>query len=213
MKGNLSSHLIIALGVLTADLAHAESIEIVNPGLEEPGTADIKNVSFDGVHGGIGIVPGWSSDESSAGGIIRYDERYPGRTGSNVLYLHGSPSQNFHTDNFALPEDLQSNTTYVLTFDVLRWVPYTQDNMVIFRAGLFTGADYESRVPLKQVEGPLHLVDKAGNSLDKVTLTLVYTTGEVAPGTKFWIGGDNFGAGSESHRAHFDNFSIQIAVP
>jgi len=220
MKSNLSSRsfllTLLLAAVPVAMLSHraaAEAVEIRNPGLEEPGFADVKNVSFDGVIGGMGAVPGWSSNEPGDGGVIHYEEQYPGRTGNNVLYLHGTGDQNFYTQDFALDEDLQSNTTYVLTFDVLRWKNVTVDDTVVFRAGLYTGVNYENRVPLKQFEGSLRLVDKHGDPVDKVTLTLVYKTGQVPPGTKFWIGGDALGNSQDAHRAHFDNFSLRTAIP
>jgi hypothetical protein len=201
--------LIACLGTLHFPSAFAEAIEIANAGLEEPGVADVKNVSFDGTYGGMGKVSGWSSNEPSRSGIIRVDAAYPGRTGNNVMYLHGSADQNFHSENFDLGEELQSDTTYVLSFDVLRWKDITKDDTVLFRAGLYTGENYESRVALKQFEGSLRLVDKGGNPADKVTVTLVYTSGTVEPGTRFWIGGDLFANSQERHRPHFDNFSLQ----
>ena len=135
-----------------------------------------------------------------------------GRTGNNVLYLHGTADQTFHTENFDLGAELKSNTTYVLCFDVLRWVGVTLDDMVIFRAGLFTGTDYASRQPLTQFEGALKLLDASGNPANKVTVTLVVTTGTVAPGTRFWIGGDAFGNSADGHRAHFDEFRLFTAT-
>jgi|GEM_PF-4904662 len=69
-----------ALVLTLPDVSRAEVIEIRNSGLEEPGMADVKNVSFDGTHGGMGPVPGWSSNEPALGGAIRIDERYLART-------------------------------------------------------------------------------------------------------------------------------------
>jgi len=193
--------------------SRAGVVEIPNSGYEEPGISDERNVSFDGVNGGMGPVAGWSSNEPSSGGVIRVDRHYPGRTGNNVLYLHGTGDQSFHTENFDLGEELKSNTTYVLCFDVLRWAGVTLNDTVIFRAGLFTGPDYESRQPLKQFEGALQLIDKTGVPADKVTVTLVVTTGTVAPGTRFWIGGDAFSNSADAHRAHFDEFRLYTATP
>ncbi len=199
-----------ACALAVSGQGRAESVPIVNPGFEHPELADVTNVTFDGGVGGLGPVEGWSSNEPGIGGIIRFDEQYPGRTGSNVLYLHGTGGHNFHTREFDLGEDLQSHTTYVLSFDVVRRAGVTRGNSVVFRAGLYTGADYDSRVPLVQHEGELLLVDRDGNPADKVRVTLVVTTKEVPPGTKFWIGGDVFDA-DEYHRAQFDNFTLDKA--
>lgn len=194
----------LVLGCLSAG-----TLAVPNGSLEEQSLPDVTNASFDGTHGERGTVPGWASNEPGFGGAIRVDEHYPGRTGNNVLYLHGSPEQNFHTADFDLGVDLQSDTTYVLTFDVLRWKGVTKDDRVIFRVGLYTGTDYENRTPLREFAGEILLVDTVNNPVDKVTVTLVHTTGKVAPGTKFWIGGDAFGMNEDHHRTHFDNFSLQ----
>lgn len=190
--------------------SHAESIEILNAGFEIPELGDVTNATFDGSVGGAGFLQGWNSNEPGIGGSIRFDEQYPGRTGSNVLYLHGTGSQNFHTREYDLGEDLQSHTTYVLSFDVVRRAGVTRGNSVVFRAGLYTGVDFDSRAPLVQHEGELMLVDRNGSPADKVRVTLVATTKEVEPGTKFWIGGDVFDA-DEYHRAQFDNFTLDKA--
>lgn len=193
---------------LTPPVLHADSIHIPNASFEEPAIADVENASFDGHYGNVGVVPGWYSNESSLGGAIHHEERYPGRTGDNVLYIHGSGDQYFHTTDFDLGVELQSNTTYVLTFDVLRWHGVTENDSVIFRAGLYTGFDYESRVPLKEISGQRQLVDGNGYPVDKIVITLIYTTGQVESGTRFWIGGDAFGNAEDRHRPHFDNFSL-----
>jgi hypothetical protein len=207
----LRSGFLLGLCALAAvSQSHAESIEIVNAGFETPELGDVTNVTFDGAVGGAGVLEGWNSNEPGIGGAIRFDEQYPGRTGSNVLYLHGTGGQNFHTREYDLGEDLQSNTTYVLSFDVVRRAGVTRGNSVVFRAGLYTGIDYDSRVPLVQHEGELMLVDRNGSPADKVRVTLVVTTKEVEPGTKFWIGGDVFDA-DEFHRAQFDNFTLDKA--
>lgn len=206
---HLHTWLVAGLACLASGTLIAETIPIPNGGLEEQNLPDFLNASFDGVHGGQGPVPGWSSNEPGHGGAIRVDAKYPGRTGNNALYLHGSEEQNFHTRDFDLGEDLKSDTTYVLTFDVLRWAGITEDDMVVFRAGAYTGNDYASRKPLKEWAGEFLLVDRTNNPADKVTVTLVFTTGKVEPGTKFWIGGDAFGNADDRRRAHFDNFSLQ----
>lgn len=187
----------------------AETIDIENPGFELPDVPDVTNVSFDATFGNAGKVPGWFSNEANHGGAIRIDEKFPGRTGNNVMYLHGTGEQNFHTAEYNLGVDLQSNTTYVLSFDVIRWQGITKDDTVTFRAGLYTGEDWESRVPLKEFEGSVLLVDRNNNPVDKVRVTIVYTSLEVAPGTKFWIGGDAAGNAMDIHRTHFDNFSLE----
>ncbi len=188
--------------------AHCESVDIQNAGLEDPKLNDIENASFDGVFGAAGKVPGWTSNEPSKGGALHFNDRFPGRTGENVLYLHGSEEQNFHTQDFDLGEELKSDTTYVFTVDVLRWNGVTADDSVDLRVGVYSGEDYESRKPLKEFAGRLQLVDKNNNPADKVTLVLVFTTGKVAPGTKFWIGGDANGNADDRYRAHFDNFAL-----
>lgn len=189
----------------------AESIEIVNGDFELPVIDDVVNATFNGAVGGAGKVPGWESNEPGIGGVIHYEEHYPGRGGSNVLYLHGSGEHNFHTEAYDLGVDLQSHATYVLSFDVVRWKPVNQDDLVRFRIGLYTGPDYESRVPLVEYEGDFLLVDRNNYSVDKKRVTLVCTTGEVPPGTKFWIGGDVNGA-PEFRRAAFDNFTLDVAT-
>lgn len=204
-------YLVILLFGVSLPFTHqtlAETILIENAGLEAPDVPDVTNVSFDGAHGGAGKVPGWNSNEPSYGGAIRIDDKYPGRTGNNVMYLHGSAEQNFHTAEYDLGVELKSNTTYVLSFDVVRWQGITKDDTVVFRAGLYTGLDWESRVPLKEYEGRVLLVDHNNNPVDKTRVTIVHTTGEVAPGTKFWIGGDASGNAQDMHRPHFDNFTL-----
>lgn len=204
----LFSWLLAGAATLALGSLHADAIFIPNAGLEDQDLPDFLNASFDGVHGSQGLVPGWTSNEPSHGGAIRVDERYPGRTGQNLLYLHGTGEQNFHTIDFDLGVDLQSHTTYVLTFDVLRWSGQTENDMVIFRAGAYTGDDYETRKPLRELSGEFFLIDRDNNAVDRVPVTLVFTTEEVAPGTKFWIGGDSFGNAEDRHRAHFDNFAL-----
>lgn len=206
---------LIALSTQAWESAHALVIDIVNPGFEIPAMDNALNTSFDGVHGNLAGVPGWSSNESSFGGAIRVDQWYPGRTGNNVMYLHGTGAQNFHTAGYDLGVDLQSNTTYTLTFDLLLWVgwsgePITQD-YVTTRAGLYTGTNYDSRVALTEVFGNISLLDETSQLLDSITVVLTHTTGEVAAGTKFWIGGDAYGNAFDMHRATFDNFQL-VAV-
>lgn len=203
-----SSLLCVCFGFAFIPLALAESIEIPNAGFESPSVPDVTNVSFDGSFGNIGKVPGWESNEPGHGGIIRIDEKFPGRAGQNVMYLHGTEEQSFHTAEYDLGVELQSDMTYVLSFDVLRWQEVTKDDLVIFTVGLYTGVDYDSRVPLKQFSGEILLVDQNNNPADKIRVTLVYTSGTVAPGTKFWIGGDASGNADDSHRTHFDNFTL-----
>lgn len=201
--------ILLILSALSTHSVSAATIEIENPGFESPEVPDFTNVSFDGTFGSSGTVPGWNSNEPSHGGVIRVDDSFPGLTGNNVMYLHGSTEQNFHTANYNLGVELQSNTTYVLSFDVIRWKDITKDDTVKFRAGLYTGADWESRVPLKEFEGAALLVDHNNNPVDKVRITIVYTSQEVAPGTQFWIGGDASGNAMDIHRTHFDNFSLE----
>lgn len=212
---------LIGVGIFaTSPVQGATIIDIVNPGFEDPAMANELNTSFNGVHGNPAGVPGWSSNEASSGGAIHVEQWYPGRTGNNVMYLHGSASQNFYTANFDLGVNLQSFTTYTLTFDVLRWYAWdgvtsiTMDNYVTFEAGLYVGADYESRTALTSISGNYYLEDGEGNPLAVSTVTLVYTTGEVAENTSFWIGGNAFGNSADGHRATFDNFQLTTeAVP
>jgi len=190
----------------------AAAISILNPGLEDPEMPNVFNTSFSGVHGiGTG-VPGWSSNEPDSGGSIRVDYWYLGRTGNNVLYLHGTENQNFYTANFDLGVALQSYTTYTLTFDVIRWVGVTENDYVQFRAGIYTGASYEERSSLAEISGLFYLLDDQNNAVDAKTVTLNFTTGEVPLDTKFWIGGDALGNSADGHRAHFDNFSLVAQV-
>lgn len=211
---------LIGCSILATSPAQAVTIiDIINPGLEDPSMANGINTSFNGVHGNPAGVPGWNSNEASSGGAIRVDEWFPGRTGNNVMYLHGTAAQNFYTAGFDLGVNLQSFTTYTLTFDVLRWYGWdgntiTLDNYVIFEAGLYTGADYGSRVALTQLSGNYYLLDGEGDPLSVSTVVLTYTTGSVAENTKFWIGGDAFGNAFDGHRATFDNFQLTAtAVP
>jgi hypothetical protein len=206
-------------GALALASVQAAPVTIGNYSFEDPAMPDVWNTTFDGVHGySSGGVPGWYSNEPSIGGAIRYDVRYPGRTGNNVMYLHGTGNQNFYTANFDLGVDLQSNSTYTLTFDALSWwwvwnaeekAPIT-DGYITFRLGVYTGADYESRVALTEWSGNLSLLDEGGVLQPKVTMTLTFTTGEVEPGTKFWIGGDRFGGTEEAHMPTFDNFQMTV---
>lgn len=215
--------------LVTASQAPAQQpiiIDIVNPSFEDPAMPDVMNTTFDGVHGLPGGVPGWYSNEPSIGGAIRYDIRYPGRTGNNVLYLHGSGSQNFYTRDFDLGVPLQSHAQYTFSVDVLSWwsnavSPITLD-YTTFRIGVYTGPDYENRVPLVEWAGDFDLRDEHGNLLPSVTLVLTFTTGEVEPGTKFWIGGDRYGwegmpgipGDRDLHIPQFDNFQLSYtAVP
>lgn len=209
---------LIGCAIIAISPAHAAAIiDIINPGFEDPAMNNELNTSFNGEHGSPAGVPGWNSNEASAGGAIRVDQWYPGRTGNNVMYLHGSANQNFYTANFDLQVSLQSFTTYTLTFDVLRWygwdgISITQDNYVTFEAGLYVGADYENKIALTSISGNYYLADNEGNPLDVSTVTLVYTTGEVAENTSFWIGGDAFGNSADGHRATFDNFQLTTEV-
>jgi hypothetical protein len=204
----------LGCGALALASVQAAPVTIVNYSFEDPAMPDVWNTTFDGVHGYSSEgVPGWYSNEPSIGGAIRYDVRYPGRTGNNVMYLHGSGNQNFYTANFDLGVDLQSYSTYTLTFDALSWwydagAPIT-DGYITFRLGVYTGADYESRVALTEYSGNLSLMEN-GVLLPKVTMTLSFTTEEVAPGTKFWIGGDQFGSAADPHRPTFDNFQMTV---
>lgn len=205
----------LGCGVLALASGQAAPVTIPNYSFEDPAMPDVFNTTFDGVHGYDTGVPGWYSNEPSIGGAIRYDVRYPGRTGNNVLYLHGSPDQNFYTANFDLGVNLQSYATYTLTFDALSWwfdsetnSPIT-DGYITFRLGVYTGADYESREALTEWSGNLSLMEE-GVLLPKVTMTLSFTTAEVAPDTKFWIGGDLFGSNSDNHRPTFDNFEMTV---
>jgi PEP-CTERM putative exosortase interaction domain len=208
----------LGCGVLALTGAQASPITIINYSFEDPAMPDVWNTTFDGVHGYSSEgVPGWYSNEPSIGGAIRYDIRYPGRTGNNVMYLHGSGNQNFYTANFDLGVELQSYSTYTLTFDALSWwwvwndeekSPIT-DGYITFRLGVYTGDDYESRVALAEWAGDLWMLEN-GTLLPKVTMTLTFTTEEVAPGTKFWIGGDLYGNNSDYHRPTFDNFQLTV---
>lgn len=213
---------LVGLGLLTTLPCRAATIiDITNSGFEDPALANELNNSFDGVHGPGGVVPGWSSNEPSSGGVIRVEQWFPGRTGNNVMYLHGSTSQNFYTAGFDLGTELQSHASYTLSFDVLRWYGWdgvtsiTQDNYITFQAGLYTGDSYENRVALAEASyTEFYLLDNLNNPLDVATVTLTFTTGDVAPGTTFWIGGNANGNASDGHRTHYDNFQLSVeAIP
>jgi len=200
--------------LLAAAPLQAAPITIINAGLEDPAMDDVLNTSFSGLYGINTGVPGWFSNEEHTGGAIRVDAWYPGRTGNNVMYLHGTGDQNFYTAGFDLGVDLQSHTKYTLSFDVLRWAGITADDYVIFRAGIYTGATYEERSALAELSGDFYLLDDASNPVDVKTVTLTFTTGDVELGTKFWIGGDAFGSALDMHRTHFDNFALEAeAIP
>lgn len=210
---------LMGYGLLAVLPVQAATINIVNPGFEDPAMANELNTSFDGVNGNPAGVPGWYSNQPSNGGSIHLDQWFPGRTGDNVMYLHGNSSQNFYTADFDLGVNLASFSTYTLTFDVLRWYNWdgvtsiTQDNYVTFQAGVYTGADYDGRLALTEQEGNLYLLDGL-TPVDKITVSLSFTTGAVAPDTKFWIGGDAYGNSADGHRATYDNFQMNInAIP
>jgi len=196
-------------GLLSALPLQAVTISIVNPGFEDPEMSDPGSGPFDGSTGATAgnVVPGWESNEASLAGPIHHSAVFPGRTGNNVMYLHGSAEQNFHTAGFDLGVDLQSNTTYTLTFDVMQWVGLNVGESVIFRAGVYTGSSYENRVALVETAGSFAVEPNEAR-----TITLTFTTEAVAEGTKFWIGGDNFGNPNVIERAYFDNFAL-TAVP
>lgn len=207
---------LVGLGLLTTLPCQAATIiDITNSGFEDPALDNVVNNSFDGVWGPGGVVPGWSSNEPSAGGAIRVDYWYPGRTGNNVMYLHGTTSQNFYTAGFDLGTELQSHASYTLNFDVLRWAGVTMDNYITFQAGIYTGDSYENRVALAEASyTEFYLLDNLDNPLDVATVTLTFTTGNVAPGTTFWIGGNAYGNASDGHRTHYDNFQLSMeAIP
>lgn len=206
----------IALGLIGAMLAASPLsasviIGIVNPSFEDPSMPDVSDTVF-------ANLSGWSSNEPNSGGAERWDARYPGRTGNNVLTFWGSGSQNFYTTGYDLGVNLQSNTTYTLTFDVLLWqfdagYPITVDYETM-RVGLYTGLSYDTRTALIEVAGNVSLLDENNQMLDSVTVTLSYTTGVVADGSKFWIGGDLYGSTAESHAPKLDNFQLTAqAVP
>ncbi len=200
---------IIAGSLLSALPIQAATINILNSGFEDPEMSDGLSGPFDGSTGSTfgNVVSGWQSSEPSVGGLIHVSSVFPGRTDNNVMYLHGSGEQNFYTAGFDLGVNLQSNTTYTLTFDVMQWVGLNVGESVIFRAGVYTGGSYEERVALVEAAGSFVIVPNEAR-----TFTLTFTTETVADDTKFWIGGDNYGNPNVSERAYFDNFAL-TAIP
>jgi hypothetical protein len=206
-------------GLLAALPVHAATvINIVNGGFEDPEMPDGWNASFNGVYGGLGVVPGWDGSDSNTAGVMRVDAQFPGRTGNNVMYFEGQfgatdPYQNFHTAGFDLGVNLQSNSTYTLTFDVMGRLGITTEQLVIFRLGVYTGDSYENRTPISldaEFAGNVYLLDDVSEPVFAKTMTLTFTTGEVAPDTLFWIGGDAYGNDLVQHRPYFDNFGLTV---